>query len=193
MRKTNLTLVAFLLFFCLTVILSGCQTHKTTPTPTLVWQIEVSKFEIMNNLSAIESVTQYNGSKIDVAHSQSPDAGNVYLIINVIIHKEDNQSTASFDWQQLVVNDGSGNSYHRLANDTFLEQYQYTPRITGLELRFGENSGWMCYEIPVSVASGKLTLVYTAEGSQQEIPLQKLIKSVCNSCLCYVPDKAAQL
>ena len=168
---------AFLLFFCLVLPLSGCQAPKTTPPPTpalnLTWQIDVSKFEIKDNLNAVESATQYNGTKIDVAHTQSPESGNVYLIMDVTISKTDNQSTAPFDWQWLVVNDASGNSYHRLENDTFLEQYQYMPRITGLELRFGENTGWMCYEIPASVAAGKLTLAYTSEGSQQEIVLQK--------------------
>jgi len=173
MRKNKIIVDVFLLFFCPILILSGCQAPKTAPTLPLTWQIEVSKFEIKDSLNAVESVSQYNGSKIDVVHTQSPDAGNVYLIMNVAVSKTDNQSTTPFDWQWLVVNDSSGNSYHRLENDTFLVQYQYTPRITGLELRFGGNSGWMCYEIPASVASGKLTLAYTAEESRQEIVLQK--------------------
>jgi hypothetical protein len=153
--------------------MSGCQTSTTTPKSTLDWQIKVSKFEIRDSLNSVESVTQYNGSKIDVVHTQTPDTGNVFLIMDITISKVDNQSTAPFDWQWLVVNDASGNSYHRSKNDTFLEQYQYTPRSTGLELRFGENTGWMCFEVPASIATGKLTLAYTAEGSQQEIVLQK--------------------
>jgi hypothetical protein len=173
MRKAMIIVEVFLLFFCLVLTLSGCQAPKTTPTLTLTWQIEVSKFEIKDSLNTVESVTQYDGSKIDVVHTQSPEAGNIYLIMEATIRKTDNQSTTPFDWQWLVVNDASGNSYHRLENDTFLEQYQYTPRITGLELRFGEYTGWMCYEIPASVATGKLTLGYTAEESQQEIVLQK--------------------
>ena len=163
----------FLLFFCLALTLSGCQAPKTTPTLSLTWQIEVSKLEIKDNLNNVESVTQYDGSKIDVVHSQSPEAGNVYLIMDVTISKTNNQSATPFNWQWLVVEDASGNSYHRLENDTFLEIYRYKPRITGLELRFGQNIGWMCYEIPASVATGKLTLAYTAEESQQEIVVQK--------------------
>ncbi len=174
MRKTSIPL---LLLLCLGITLAGCQAPQATPTrinaSAQPWQIQVVKFEIKSSLNATQSVTQYNGSKIDVVHTQNPDAGNVYLIINVTINKTDNQSTAPFDWQWLVVRDASGNSYHRLANDSFLEQYQYTPRITGLELRFGENSGWMAYEIPASTASGKITLAYTAPGNQQEIILQK--------------------
>jgi hypothetical protein len=177
MRKPSFTFHVSLLVFCLVLSLSGCQTSKMPSTlpsgSTLAWQIQVSSFEIKDNLNAVESVTQYNGSKIDVVHKQNPDAGFVYLIMDVSISKSEIQSSTPFDWQWLVVMDASGNSYHRLENDTFLEQFQYTPRITGLELRLGEYTGWMCFQIPASVATGKLTLEYTAEGSQQEIVLQK--------------------
>jgi hypothetical protein len=176
-RKTIKITAATLFLFCLAVTLSGCLASGRTPTlapaPAIPWQIEVSSFEIKDTLNYVESVTQYNGSKIDVVHTQTPDAGYVFLIMDVTISKNDNQSTASFDWQWLLVKDASGNTYHRLENDTFLEQYQYTPRITGLELRFGENTGWMAYEIPASAAAGKLTLAYTAQESQQELVLQK--------------------
>ncbi len=177
MRKINSVLYVLLPFLCLAMILSGCQASQVASTQPSAsaqpWQVTVAKFEIKNSLHSTELVTQYNGSKINVDHAQTPDAGTVYLIINVTITKTDDQSTAPFDWQWLVVKDASGNAYPRLANDTFLEQYQYTPRITGLELRFGENNGWMCYQIPASAAAGKLTLAYTAEGNQQEIVLQK--------------------
>jgi hypothetical protein len=177
MRKTGHPLIVPLLFFCLALSLISCQAGGApTALPSssnVAWQIQVSRFEIKDNLNAVESVTQYNGSKIDVVHKQSPDAGSVYLIINASISKSGVQSSTPFDWKWLVVKDASGNSYQRLDNDTFLEQFQYTPRITGLQLRLGEYTGWMCYQIPASAATGKLTLAYTGEGSQQEILLQK--------------------
>jgi hypothetical protein len=177
MRKSSLILNILLLFICLALCLAGCQTSTTPsdvpPGNSLAWQIQAARFEIKDSLKTIESVTQYNGSKIDVEHKQSPQTGFVYLIINVTISKTSNQSASPFDWQWLVVKDASGNSYQRLENDTFLEQFQYTPRITGLQLRLGEYTGWMCYQIPASAAKGKLTLAYAGEGSQQEIPLQK--------------------
>ncbi|MGB8212031.1 MAG: hypothetical protein WCE68_00600 [Anaerolineales bacterium] len=178
MQKTNFLPEVTLLFLCLALSLSGCQGSKTMPTLTpdaaLAWQIQVTKFEIKNSLSGIKTVTGYNGSKTDQVLMQSPDAGDVYLIMNVSINKNNIQSATPFDWQWLVVQDASGNTYHRLANDAFLEQYAaYTPRITGLELRLGQYTGWLGYEIPASAAKGELTLAYTAEGSQQEIVLQK--------------------
>lgn len=167
----KILLLPFLFFLCL----SGCQNAAVTPAPASAqpWQVKVAKFEIKNSLNSVETVNQYNGSKIDVTHTQNPDAGMVYLVINVNISKTDNNSIAAFDWQSLEVRDASGNAFHRLANDTFLEQYQYTPRITGLELRFGESSGWMAYQIPAASAKGKLTLDYTAPDSQLELVLQK--------------------
>jgi len=117
-------------------------------------------------------VTQYDGSILNVTHTQTPDSGKVYLILEATVSKVVNQSDP-FDWQWLVVKDSAGNSYSRMENDSFLDQYQFSPRITGLELRLGEYSGWMCFEIPAAAAKAKLTLTYTAAGSQQEIVLQK--------------------
>ncbi len=177
MRKPSFTFQVSLLFSCLFLSLSGCQTARIPSalpsSSTLAWQIQVSRFEIKDNLHSVESVTQYNGSKIDVDHKQNPEAGSVYLIINASISKSGVQSSSPFDWKWLVVKDASGNSYQRLDNDTFLEQFQYTPRITGLQLRLGDYTGWMCYQIPASSATGKLTLAYTGEGSRQEILLKK--------------------
>jgi hypothetical protein len=177
MRKPSFPLDIRLLLISLVLSLAGCQTARTAtavqPGSSLAWQIQVSRFEIKDSLNTVESVTQYNGSKIDVEHKQTPQAGFVYLIMNVTVSKTSNQSAIPFDWQWLTVKDASGNPYHRLENDTFIEQFQFSPRITGLQLRLGEYRGWLCYEIPASAAMGKLTLAYTAEGSQQEISLQK--------------------
>jgi hypothetical protein len=107
-----------------------------------------------------------------VTHTQNPAAGSLYLIMFVSISKTQIPSTTPYDWQAVVVRDDTGNGYHRLANDTFLERFQYTPSITGLQLRLGKYSGWLCYEIPAAAAHGKLTLAFTGQGSPQEITVQ---------------------
>jgi hypothetical protein len=129
------------------------------------------KFEVKNKLESVENVTQYIGSTQEV-HQQYPAAGNVYLILKLTVSKQGAESTP-FDWNYLTVKDNAGNTYQRNGNDTFLEQFNYTPRMTGLEIKLGVNEGWICYEIPAQAAEGKLTLTYTGEGSQQEIIVKK--------------------
>lgn len=172
MRSLHSIMTKFMVASFLLLVLSNCSPTQTTPTPDVIWKIDVAKYEVKDSLSSVESVTQYNGNVTKENHQQSPDNGDVYLIMDVTVSKTGDQS-APFDWKYLAIEDASGNTYPRLDNDTFLEQYQYTPRITGLELRLGESSGWMCYEIPASAAKGKLTLTYTGEGSQQQIVLQQ--------------------
>jgi hypothetical protein len=164
MRKTISLL--FLIF-----ILCGCSAPTATQAVALNWQVQVISHEVKDTLKTVETVTEYNGTKTDVTHVQSPSQGNVYLIINLAVNKVGSEAI-TFTWQDLAVQDGSGNAYHRVSNDTFLEQHNYKPRMTGLEIRLGQNQGWVCFEIPASAAGGKLTLVYSGAGSQQQISLQ---------------------
>jgi hypothetical protein len=161
----------FLLLLCLVFLLGGCASAKEISNSALTWKIDVSKHELKEGLHAVESVVQYDGSKMDVEHEQSPTEGAMYLILNIKISKIGDEPVP-FDWKKLAVQDQAGNTYARHGNDTFLEQYNYIPRLTGLEIRFGENEGWLCFEIPAEAAKGKLTLIYSADGSQQEISLE---------------------
>jgi hypothetical protein len=167
MRYSYIRLAVLLIIILCSTILLGCSTSKQISNPNLIWKVDLSKFEVKNKLEIIETVAQYVGSTEEV-RIQFPTEGNVYLILKVIISKQGIEST-SFDWSKLTVQDNAGNSYQRDSNDTFLEQFKYTPRMTGLEIKFGVNEGWICYEIPLQAANGTLNLVYSAEGSQQEI------------------------
>jgi hypothetical protein len=164
-------LIRLLILFGLTASLFACSPAAPTADPNLIWRVDLLKSEVKDKLEGVEVVQQYIGST-EVAHSQYPDDGYVYLIMDVKIVKQ-NASTTPFVWDQLTVQDSAGNAYHRMDNDTFLETYKYTPRITGLQLVLSGNDGWMCYQIPTSAADGSLTLVYSGEGSQQQIPIKK--------------------
>jgi hypothetical protein len=161
----------FFLILPLSTLLFGCSPAKPTSNPNLIWEIDLSKFAVKSKLESIETVQQYVGSYEEV-HQQSPAAGNVYLIMKLTISKQGSETTP-FDWNKLIVQDIAGNTYQRMSNDTFLEQFKYTPRMTGLEIKFGVNSGWLCYEIPAQAAKSRLSLEYNAEGSQQEIVVKK--------------------
>jgi hypothetical protein len=172
MKKVSIIVQALLIFLCLTLFLTACQSATATPAPKVNWQIKVAKTSVKDTLHSIETVTQYNGSELKVDHTQSPASGNVYVIIDATVSKVGNQ-TDPFDWKNLTLQDAAGNNYARMDNDSFLEVYKYSPRITGLLLRVGENSGWMAFEVPAQAASGKLYLVYSGAGSKQKIELNK--------------------
>jgi PBP1b-binding outer membrane lipoprotein LpoB len=80
MRKTISLL--FLIF-----ILCGCSAPAATQAVALNWQVQVISHEVKDTLKTVETVTEYNGTKTDVTHVQSPSQGNVYLIINLAVNK----------------------------------------------------------------------------------------------------------
>ena len=171
MRHSHLKLASLLLILFLSMTLFGCSPAKPTANPNLIWYVDPSKFEVKEKLETIETVQQYVGTTQEL-HQQYPSEGNVFLIMKLTISKQGADATP-FEWSKLTVMDGAGNAYPRISNDTFLVQFNYTPRMTGLEIKFGLNEGWVCYEIPAQAATGTLTLVYAGEGSQQEIILNK--------------------
>ena len=170
MRLTLSKLASLLWIVPLTLLLFGCTPAKPTVNPNLTWGVSLLKYDVKDKLEGYETVNQYVGTT-QVFHQQFPSKGNVYLILDLTVSK---QGTAAdpFDWSKLIVQDAAGNSYSRSSNDTFLEQYQYTPRMTGLQMVLGVNQGWVCYEIPAAAANGKLTLSYSAAGSQQQIAVK---------------------
>jgi hypothetical protein len=170
MRNKALWVGLLLLLVLISTFLSACSKISAANQPFLVWNITVSKVEVKDVLESVQSVTQYNGTKSNVKQEEKPAAGNVFVIINLEV-KKDGSDTKSFDWKQLSLRDASGNLYQRHPNDTFLEQFSYTPRLSGLEIRFGDQSGWVCFEVPASAANGKLEMVYSGSGSQQTLKL----------------------
>jgi Domain of unknown function (DUF4352) len=171
MQRPLVKLASCLLLLPLAMLLFGCSSPQPTAKPNLIWEVGLLKFDVKNKLESVETVTQYIGST-QVLHQQYPTKGDVYLIMQVNVTKLGTES-APFDWSKLTVQDAAGKTYDRSSNDSFLEQYNYTPRMTGLELQLGVYEGWICYEIPVQAANGQLTLTYAGAGSQQTIIVKK--------------------
>jgi hypothetical protein len=159
-----------ILLLSLPGFLLSCSSTKTAANPDLVWTVGITKYEIKNKLQGVKTVQQYSGSYDEVIQ-QAPASGNVYLIMELAITKQ-GQAATSFDWSKLSLQDEAGNNYQRDNNDTYLESYKYKPRMTGLEIRFGTNKGWVCFEIPEKASNGKLTLKYSGDGSAQEISVK---------------------
>jgi hypothetical protein len=172
MPKPLMKWACFFLVLSLFIPLFGCSPARPTADPNLIWAVSLLKFEVKEKLEGITTVTQYNGTKYDEFHQQNPAEGNVYLLLKLSVDKQVTGS-ASFDWNQLTIQDSAGNIYSRHSDDSFLELFQYTPRLPGVALKLGDNEGWVCYEIPKQAADGRLRMVFDAEGSQQEIVVKK--------------------
>ncbi len=164
------------LLLALFALLAGCTgaspTGSSVNNSSLSWNIEVLKAEVKTELKTKEVETLYNQEKNDLVHENVPAAGSSYLLLQLQINKTGTTPLA-FDWKDLAVKDESGNVYPRLSNDSFIEQHGYTPRLTGLPIRFGDNQGWICFEISSSSANGKLSLVYTSSEGQADIGIKK--------------------
>ena len=167
---TLIALMTALLFLC-----TGCATQAKTrakeakPDPSLVWQITVEESEITSSISSTKAFVAYGGDINQVSFSDQPSDGSVYLLVLMSIDKNQ-PGKDKFLWSDLSVMDKDGNVYARLENDTFLELHGL-PRIKATDLSIGNNHGYVCFEVPATVDSSKLTLTYAAEGSAQQISL----------------------
>ena len=166
-------ILSMVFFMALT---TGCaaagQQHPASGSQTFTWNVQAEQVEIKPALSTTEVVTLYNGDKNEVLHENKPADGNTYLILKLKIQKT-GSAAAAFEWKNLSVSDKAGKQYFRLENDSFLEQHHYSPRMTGLTIRFGESEGWVCFEVPQTSASSTLNLVYVTSEGQQQVELHK--------------------
>lgn len=172
MYKKFLRLVQSSILFVVLLLFSACSSVQPTTDPNLAWSVRLQKVEVKERLEGITTVTQYNGTKYDEFHQQEPAEGKVYLLLKLSIHKQVSGSSG-FKWNELFLQASDGDRYTRLSDDSFLELYQYTPRMPGVELKLGETEGWICFEISQQAADGQLVLLYEAEGSQQELVVQR--------------------
>ena len=174
MKKQTILFIA--LMSALLLLCAGCAAQAKAPADaaatadsSLVWQISVETSEITSSISSTEAVVTYGGDVNQVSHSDDPSEGNVYLLLLLNIDKTQ-AGKDKFLWSDLSVVDADGNTYARMANDTFLETHGL-PRVKATDLSIGNNHGYICFEVPATVDASMLTLVYSAEGSAQQIAL----------------------
>lgn len=173
-RATQLSIISFLIFIMLLSL--GCAAQANEPVveatpetePPLVWRITIESSELTTNLSSTKAVVEYGGTENQVNFSDQPEEGNAYLLLLLNIDKTQ-PGKEKFIWSELAVTDSDGNAYSRLEDDTFLELHGL-PRIKATDLSIGNNQGYVCFQIPLTVDSSLLTLVYSAENSKQSIP-----------------------
>ena len=176
--KKQTTILYIALMAALLLLGAGCAAQAkapaeaaTTADASHVWQISVETSEITSSISSTQAVVAYGGDVSQVSHSDQPSEGNVYLLVLLNIDKAQ-AGKDKFLWSDLSVVDADGTAYSRMANDTFLETHGL-PRVKATDLSIGNNHGYVCFEIPATLDASKLTLVYSAEGSAQQIALSQ--------------------
>ena len=166
-----------LVFITVAALLISCSSSgnsKKSFTPITqgngTWSITLLKYEASDSLEGTSSIVQYNGEVTYNDLSEKPTSGNTFLLLKMTITKE-KSGASSFKWENFYIMDESGNKYFRLKNDTFLESYNL-PRIKSTNLTLGTNEGFICLEIPLSIAEQNLTVVYDSADGMIEIPFQ---------------------
>ena len=142
---------------------------STTVESEPAWSITVVDSQIVEAFSGTENSMQYNGENISTEIQETPGEGNEFLLMEMEIEKVQAGASA-FSWDQLYVEDGSGNQYQRCANDSFLENYGYA-RIKSTDLTLGTYEGYICFEVPAGTDVGTLTLHYESDEETLSIPL----------------------
>ena len=132
------------------------------------WDITLISCEVTDDLSATKSAVQYDGDAVEVSLNEKPSSGNIFVLVEMIIEKVE-AGSEKFEWGRAFVLDEEGNEYARHTNDTFLENFNF-PRIKSIDLTFGKNEGFVCYELPIETTKESLFFVY--EGIDGNIKIR---------------------
>ena len=149
-----------------TLILAGCQgapsydaeadersAYRTdgaaqiTAAQSDMWRVELHSAETAQSLSATIAAVQYGGGVLETKSEVVAGRGNVFLLLGLTIEKI-GEGRGSFSWNDAHVTDSDGNMYHRHPNDTFLAHLSI-PRMRGTDIVFGNETGYVCFEIPI--------------------------------------------
>ena len=144
---------ASLILTCL--IISSCQnddsnTPSSSTATSAMWRVELHSAELADSLTATLAAVQYGGDILETTSEFTPATGNTFLLLELTVEKT-GTGKASFSWGDARIRDSSGNEYYRHPNDTFLANLNI-PRLKGTDIVFGNEYGYVCFEIPKDAA-----------------------------------------
>jgi len=172
MRLIKKTLLLWLGVGCFAVLFAcGGAGNAASETATIgAWDLAFAGFQVKEDLRADTNDVQYSGVSVRNQISESPDQGNVFLLVHIVVEKKQASATV-FYWDGLSIQDADGNNYHRMENDSFLENFGYE-RLMSTDLTLGKNDGYICFEIPKEEASKPLSLCYQSDEGSCSIKLR---------------------
>jgi len=120
--------------------------QQVTAVESDMWRVELHSAETAERLSEMIATVQYGGGIVETESEFVAGHGNVFLLLGLTIEKI-GAGRASFSWNDAHVIDSDGNIFYRHPNDTFLAHLSI-PRMRGTDIVFGNESGYVCFEIP---------------------------------------------
>lgn len=120
------------------------------------WKINFEDSLVDHSLENAKAVLGYGEVETSNYKKEAGD-GKVFCLIKLKLKKED--SSEVIDWSKLKLKDDKGAEYTRV-EDEFISDLGMK-RLPGTTLNFGENEGWICFEVDENAQ--KFTLEYPFE------------------------------
>lgn len=107
------------------------------------WSFTIEDYQMSDSLEDISTTVGYGGTSTSNEVSAEPKPGKKFLLVNMILEKTEGSET--IDWKNMKLVDSSGKTYSRL-HDSFIEDFGFK-RMKGTTLSFGNNQGWIAFEV----------------------------------------------
>ena len=111
-----------------------------------MWRVKLLSADMTSSLITTRAALQYGGGVLETTNEVLPSSGHYFLLMGLIVEKI-GVGRAAFSWDDAHITDSYGNIFFRHPNDTFLTHLNI-PRLRGVDMVFGSEYGYVCFEIP---------------------------------------------
>lgn len=123
------------------------------------WNITVEDVQKNTSLENVSVELGYTGVEKS-NYQKEAESGKTFCLVKMLIEKDGSKET--IDWSSLKLTDSEGNEYTRM-EDEFLADLGMM-RMTGNTLNFGENEGWIAFEINENADGLELSYPFEEEA-----------------------------
>lgn len=121
------------------------------------WNIIIEDVLMEDSLENVDVVLGYTDATTNKFVKEAA-SGHEYVLLKMNISKHDSKENLS--WDKFTLTDNRGNVYKRI-DDTFIKDLGMV-RMSGTDLNFGTNEGWIAFEVKEDTEN--LTLNYEFEN-----------------------------
>lgn len=133
-----------------------------------IWQINITEVNRKPILETNDFIVLYGGDVQQLIYEDIPKCyGNEYIILKILVKKSGNK-TSTFNVNNIFLQI-EDNIYNQ-CEDVILENHKLKPFCKNT-ITFGENEGYIIFEINKNVDLKNITLLYDDGNNQYKIPL----------------------